>query len=141
MQLDYMVLADYVRQDNGVVHIIGAGIDTIQAPRLPSVQQLGVALRISFDAADQVGEEHRIKLSFVGPEHPVLTAEAILITPPHPPEVPEHWRIGVGVALQMAVPLSSYGDYTCEVAIDDGNEVDPRSFDFRVIPTQGQNQG
>ena len=141
MQLDYMVLADYVRQDSGVVHIMGAGIDTIQAPHLPAVQQLGVALRISFDAADQVGQQHRVKLSFVGPQHSVLTAEAVLVTPPHPPEVPEHWRIGLGVALQMPVPLPAYGDYTCELAIDDGSEIDPRSIDFRVIPTPGQSQG
>jgi hypothetical protein len=141
MQLDYMVLADYVRQDYGVVHIMGAGIDTIQAAHLPSVQQLGVAMRISFDTADQVGQQHHVKVSFLGPDHPVLTAEATFITPSQQPGVPEHWRTGLGVAFQIAVPLPSYGDYTCELAIDDGSDIDPRSIDFRVIRMPGLSQG
>lgn len=31
-ELDYMLLADYVRQDGGVVHVMGAGVDTVTAP-------------------------------------------------------------------------------------------------------------
>ena len=137
MQLDYMVLADYVRQDGGVVHIMGAGIDTVQVAHVPAVQPLGVALRISFDAADPVGQEHRVRVSFVGPEKPVLWAEAPFRTPPPPPDVPAHWRTGLGVAIQIPVPLPAYGDYACELAIDDGADLDPRSIDFRVIPRPG----
>lgn len=37
-ELDYMVLADYVRQDGGVVHIMGAGVDTVFASAVPTVQ-------------------------------------------------------------------------------------------------------
>lgn len=137
MQLDYMVLADYVRQDGGVIHIMGAGIDTVQVAHVPAVQPLGVALRISFDAADPVGQKHRVRVSFVGPERPVLWAEAPFSTPPHPPDVPEHWRTSLGVAIQIPVPLPEYGDYACELAIDNGAEIDPRSIDFRVIPRPG----
>ena len=36
-ELDYMVLADYVRQDNGVIHIMGAGMDTIATSAVPTV--------------------------------------------------------------------------------------------------------
>ena len=75
MQLDYMVLADYVRQDGGVIHILGAGIDTIVAARVPAIQPLGIALRISFDAADPIGQAHHVKVSFIG-QKPVLTVEA-----------------------------------------------------------------
>ena len=32
-ELDYMVLADYVRQDGGSIHIMGAGVDTVAASR------------------------------------------------------------------------------------------------------------
>lgn len=138
MQLDYMVLADYVRQDAGVTHIMGAGIDTIHAVHVPAVHPLGIALRISFDAADPVGQEHHVRISFVGPEQLVLTVEAPFSTPPHPPGVPEHWRTGLGVAIQLAVPLPEYGDYACELMIDDGAEIDARSIDFRVIPPPTQ---
>jgi hypothetical protein len=36
-ELDYMVLAEYVRQDNGVIHIMGAGVDTVATPAVPTV--------------------------------------------------------------------------------------------------------
>lgn len=129
--LDYMVLADYVRQDGGVIHILGAGMDTIQSPLVPFVQPLGVALRISFGTTEQVGEEHHVTVSFVGPDQPVLSASARFTTPPRPPGVPEHWRAALGVALQLAVPIPRYGDYSCELDIDDGTIT--QSYDFRVV--------
>lgn len=87
--LDYMVLADYVRQDGGIIHIMGAGIDTIASPVVPAVQPLGVALRISFDTTEQIGEEHRLTVTFVGPDQPVLSASARFSTPGRPPGVPD----------------------------------------------------
>lgn len=131
MQLDFMVLADYVRQDVGFMHIMGAGIDTIGTPILPAVQQMGVALRLSFDTTEHAGDEHSLTVSFIGPDSPVLTASARFATPVRPPGVPEHWRPGAQVALQFPVPLPSYGDYSCELEIDDGAIT--QSFDFRVI--------
>jgi Family of unknown function (DUF6941) len=133
-ELDYMVLADYVRQDGGVVHILGAGVDTVFAPVVPTVQPLGVAARISFSTTEQPGEQHQLKVSFIGPDSPVLEANARFVTPQRPPDVPPHWRIGLGIAIQIAVPLPQYGDYSCELSID--GEAITRSFDFRVVPPQ-----
>jgi hypothetical protein len=130
-ELDYMVLADYVRQDGGVVHIMGAGVDTIAAPAVPTVQPFGIALRMSFGTTEQPGEQHSLTLSFIGPDAPILSANANFVTPPRAPGVPEHWRTGLGVALQMAVPLPQYGDYSCELSIDNGIIV--KAYEFRVV--------
>lgn len=132
MQLDYVMLADYVRQDQGVVHIMAAGIDTIQTAKVPHVQQIGVALRISFDSTEPAGQEHEIRVTFVGPDQPILMAGAEFRTPEALDGLPVHWRRRLGVALQLPVLLPSYGDYTCEVSIDDGEQV-TGSADFRVI--------
>jgi hypothetical protein len=133
-ELDYMVLADYVREDHGVIHIMGAGVDTIGAPRVPTTQPLGVALRILFETTEEVGDEHGLTVAFVGPDQPVMNVSARFSTPPRPPGVPEHWRTAIGVALQMPVPLPRYGDYSCELAIDDQPK---KSIDFRVVqPSQ-----
>jgi len=132
-QLDYMVLADYVRQDGGVMHIMGAGVDTVGAPAVPIVQPFGVALRLSFDTTEEPGEEHGLTVSFIGPDNRVLDANATFITPPRPPGVPEHWRAGLNVALQIPVPLPQFGDYSCELSIDDGAIT--KSFEFRVVQT------
>jgi hypothetical protein len=135
-ELDYMVLADYVRQDSGVVHIMGAGVDTVTAPVVPTVQSFGVAIRISFDTTEVPGEQHDLLLSFIGPDNRLLDARAAFVTPPPPSDVPEHWRTTVGVALQLTVPLPQYGDYSCELSIDDGTIT--KSYDFRVVrPTLG----
>jgi hypothetical protein len=135
-ELDYMVLADYVRQDGGVMHILGAGVDTVAAPAIPAVQPFGVALRISFGTTEQPGTEHHLTVSFIGPDTPVLDANAEFITPARPSGVPEHWRTGLNVALQIAVPLPQYGDYSCELNIDDGAIV--KSFEFRVVRPAAQ---
>lgn len=133
MQLDYMVLADYVRQDGGVLHILGAGIDTIAVVRVPHVQPLGIALRISFDAGDPVGEQHQVKVTFMAADQIILIAQATFARPAPPEGIPVHWRTGAGVALQIPVLLPSEGDYTCEVVIDEAAVVEPKSTDFRVI--------
>ena len=137
-ELDYIVLADYVRQDGGAVHIMGAGIDTIAAPVVPAVQPLGIALRITFGTTEEVGEPHRLTLAFQSPDERVLEATADFATPAQPPGVPEHWRTAIGVALRLAVPLPRYGDYSLELDIDDG--MITRSIDIRVVqpPIPGQ---
>jgi hypothetical protein len=137
-ELDYMVLADYVRQDGAVIHIMGAAIDTIYAPIVPTVQPLGVALRISFGTTEEPGEEHHLTVSFIGPDRRLLDVSATFATPPRAPGVPEHWRTGLGIAVQIPVPLPQYGDYSCELHIDDG--LITKSYDFRVIPPAAQGE-
>jgi len=133
-ELDYMVLADYVRQDNGVIHIMGAGVDTITTTAVPTAVTLGVALRMSFDTTELPGEDHSLKVSFIGPDKPVLDVSAAFVTPPRPADVPEHWRTGLGLALQIPVPLAQYGDYSCTLSIDGDSIV--KSNEFRVIRSQ-----
>jgi Family of unknown function (DUF6941) len=132
-ELDYMVLADYVRQDgDGAIHIMGAGIDTIAVPVVPTMQPLGIALRITFGTTEEAGEPHRLTLGFQSPDERVFEATAAFFTPARPPGVPEHWRTAIGVALRLAVPLPKYGDYSVELDIDDGTIT--RSIDIRVVP-------
>ena len=135
-ELDYWVLADYVRQDGGVIHIMGAGVDTVIAPAVPTVQPFGVAARISFDTTEEPGEQHHLTVAFIGPDRRLLDASATFVTPPRQAGVPEHWRTALGIAIEVAVPLPQYGDYSCELAIDDGQIT--KSYDFRVIPPAAQ---
>lgn len=62
-ELDYMVLADYVRMDAGGVHIMGAGIDTITAPLVPTAHTVHAALHITFGritSASRLREDLRL---------------------------------------------------------------------------------
>jgi hypothetical protein len=138
-ELDYMVVADYVRQDGNVVHIMGAGVDTVFAPVVPTVQPFGIALRLTFGAEEEVGASHYLKITFQSADgEQLLVARSVFNTPPPKPGVPEHWRTAMGLAIQIPVPLPRYGDYSFELDIDDGAIT--KSIDVRAVrPGQDQN--
>lgn len=136
-ELDYVVLADYVRQDAGMTHIMGAGIDTFTVPEnhLPAVVPVGVVARITFDRRDEIGAEHEVSLIFHGPEDAELLRITRHLPAPAPaPGVPEHWRTAVSLTSKLALLLPAYGDdYRLEVVIDDDPRLS-RSVDVRVVP-------
>jgi hypothetical protein len=137
-ELDYVVLADYVRQDAGTIHIMAAGIDTFNVPAavLPAAVPVGIALRIMFSSQDPVGQMHSISLVFSGPPGDLLTASQRFPTPPPPPGVPPHWRTAVGIAVKIALPIPSHGDYALQVMIDDDPFIS-RRLDLRAVEPAG----
>jgi hypothetical protein len=62
-QLDFMVTADYVRAEGGMLHMIAAGVDTIIVQGVPTVRPLGVGLRILIDVAE-AREQHHVELIY-----------------------------------------------------------------------------
>lgn len=141
-EIDYVVLAEYVRQDAGMTHIMGAGIDTVTVPpdRLPAAIPCGVAVRITFDSRDQVGQEHELSLAFraVDAEEDVLSVSNRFPTPARPQGVPDYWRTALSVAFRLPLPIPAIGSYRLTATLDD----DPRrsrGLDFRAIgPDAGQ---
>lgn len=133
-ELDYVVLADYVRQDAGTIHIMAAGIDTFNLPAtvLPAAVPVGIALRIMFSSRDQAGEEHSLSLEFSGPPGNLLTARQRFHTPPPPPGVPDFWRTALGIVIRLALPIPSHGNYALQVMLDDDPRLS-RRLDLRAI--------
>lgn len=139
--LDYVVLAEYVRQDAGTVHIMGAGADTFFLPGVPAAAPAGIAARISFASTEEVGAEHRLNIIFQGADARLLEMVAPFNTPPQLPGVPEHWRTSVGFALRLILPFPQYGDYSLDVIVDDDPQLS-KSIDVRAIPVPpGQTPG
>ncbi|MGH3227306.1 MAG: DUF6941 family protein [Streptosporangiaceae bacterium] len=132
--MEYLLLADYVRQDAASTHIMGAGIDTFTVPegRLPVSVPVGVVARMSFDIRDQVGAEHQVSLIFHGPgDTELLRLTQRLRTPPPAPGIPEHWRTAANLIFRgLLLPLPNYGnDYRLEVIMDD----DPRLSESQYV--------
>ena len=135
-ELEYLVLAEYVRQDAGMTHIMGAGIDTFYVPaeNLPVAFPAGVVARVTFDSRDEVGAEHEISLVFQGPDgQDILTASQRFPVPPPPPGVPEHWRTAASLITRLALLFPSHGNYRLQMTLDDDPRLS-RSVDVRAIP-------
>jgi|SRR5258706_8391658 len=133
-ELDYVILADYVRQDEGTVHIMAAGLDTVKVPGsvLPAAWPVGIAVRIMFSARDPVGEIHKLSLEFSGPPGELLTATQHFPTPARPPGIPPQWRHAFGMAIRLALPLPSHGLYALQLVLDDEPRLS-RRLDLRAI--------
>lgn len=134
--IDYALLAEYVRQDSGLTHVMGAGFDTVTVPAegLPVAVPVGLAARISFDSQDPVGADHQLTFVFRGPDdEDIMILGHRFQTPEHPPEVPEHWRMGVGVALRLGLLFPRHGGYTLQVMLDDDPRIS-RTLFVRAVP-------
>lgn len=137
--IDYVVLAEYVRQDAGMTHIMGAGIDTLFVPEgQPVAVPVGVVARITFSSRDEVGAEHDISLVFQGPGGDLLTLTQRFPTPPPAPGVPEHWRQAVSIAFRLVLPIPGHGNYRLQVMLDDDPTLS-RSVDVRAVAPPAPN--
>jgi hypothetical protein len=130
-KLDFMILADYVRADHGVIHIIAAGIDTIQAAEVPTAHPVGIAIRFKFGSTEEVGTEHPLRLDFQSADRVLLSLQGTLSNPPHTAETPVHWERSASLVFQITLPIPSYGDYSLELILDDHPL---GSIDIRVVP-------
>jgi hypothetical protein len=140
-EIDYVVLAEYVRQDAGMTHIMGAGIDTIFVPEgQPVAVPVGIVARITFSSRDEVGAEHEISLVFKGPGgDDLLTVGQRFATPPPAPGVPEHWRTAVSLALRLALPIPGHGDYRLQVTLDEDPRLSRSVFVRAIAPPASPN--
>ena len=59
--LDFAILADYVRTHGGFGYLIAGGIDTIYAPEIPTGQNLGLLVRVAFTHAE-CGRPHSVEI-------------------------------------------------------------------------------
>ncbi|MGH3274491.1 MAG: DUF6941 family protein [Streptosporangiaceae bacterium] len=132
--LEYLVLADYVRQDAGMTHIMGAGLDTINVPvgQLPIGLPVGLVARISFNSRDDVGADHELKIVFHGPPGDLLTVTHRFKTPPPPPGLPDHWPTAMSIALRIPLPVPSHGNYQLRATLDDDPQMS-KLLDVRAI--------
>lgn len=130
LELDYLVLADYVRGDSGVLHIMGAGIDTVIAPSVPTAHAVGIAARIKFDATEEPGTPHKLSITFQGDDEVLASVHGTFMTPPPVGGTPVHWKTNVNLAMRATLPLPRYGDYSLDVVLDNHRV---KSIDLRVI--------
>ena len=79
-ELDFMVTADYVRAEGGVLHMIAAGFDVIFTPAVPAVRPVGVGLRLLVDVAE-ARQPHQIELIYQDADGHRLTEISGTVSP------------------------------------------------------------
>ena len=118
--LDFMVVADYVRTDAGVLHMVGAGFDTVTLPAIPGILQAGIGLRILLDVAE-AHDPHRFTIIFQNADGARLAEISGVVGPvgADTPEPPPGRSYGVLLALNTRLPISDQGDYSLDLILDD----------------------
>lgn len=122
-ELDFMVTADYVRAEGGVLHMIAAGFDTTFLPAVPGARSVGIGLRLLLDVAE-ARSEHRIALIYQDADGQRLAEIHGKLGPvgQDQPLPPEGRPFGVPMAFNLSLPMPAYGDYSLELFIDDQAE-------------------
>ncbi len=136
-ELDFMVTADYVRVEGGVLHMIAAGFDTTFAPTVPVAKQIGIGLRILLDVAE-AREQHLLTLIYQAADGQVLFEIRGSFGPVDPAEPlpPEGRPYGVPLAFNLPLPMPAYGDYSLELFLD-GHADPAKSITLTVRPMPG----
>lgn len=116
-ELDFMCVADYVRAESGVLHMIAAGFDTIYSPAVPSARQIGIGMRVLLTAAE-TRHEHSIELIFQDPDGQRLAQlNAMIPAQPIPPTGRPGRPFGAVIAFNILLPLPAYGDFSFELLV------------------------
>ncbi len=126
-----MVLADYVRIDNGIAHIIGANFDTIYASQLPSARTVHAALRFVASRDDVPGASHALQLIISSEDRQIGSLTGTVVIPDRSPGTPVHWRTGLFIDMQIPLLMTTYGDYAIDLVLN-GEQL--KSVDLRVVP-------
>jgi hypothetical protein len=119
-ELDFMVVADYVRTDAGVLQMIGAGFDTVQVPAVPGLLTAGLGLRILLDVAE-AADPHPFALIFRTADGARLAEVTGVIGPVagDSPQPSPGRPYSVVLALNTRLPIPAYGNYSLDLILDD----------------------
>jgi hypothetical protein len=118
-ELDFMVVADFVRQDGGVLQMTGAGFDTIFVPAIPTARQVGIGLRLLIDVAE-AQQQHHVELIYQDADGRRLTEVRGTVGPvsEDQPLPPPGRPFGIPFAFNLMLPIPAYGDYSLELVVN-----------------------
>lgn len=131
-ELDYMIIADHVRLEGGLLHMIGGGIDTVTATAAPAARVVGVAVRVQLFESE-CGSEHNLKIAFDHEDGKRLVSldGQFSAEYPHAANLPAGWKAPAAFVVNMPLPMPQYGNYSFKLYLD-GDWA--KTIPVRVIP-------
>lgn len=117
-ELDYALLADFVRSEGGLAHVIGASVDTIHVKEVPTGLNFGLLARITF-ASTECGRPHRLELIFQDMDGKQIFNLTGVVEPTSIEGLPVGWDTGFLWAMNFGVPIPALGQYVFHLLIND----------------------
>lgn len=116
-EVDFVALCEHVRVDNGLLHMISAGVDHAQIPAVPAGFNFGIGLRLAFTRLE-CEQEHAVVLVFQDEDGQSIARIDGRVRPEFPANTPPGWPTHATLAFNLGVPVPKYGIYSFELAVD-----------------------
>ena len=122
-KIDFAILADYVRVEGGIGHLVAGGIDTIYARQVPTGQNIGLMLRIEHTKTE-CDRPHRIEVIFMDEDGKELVKVNATGVPTWDDSWPPGWKSKSLIGFNFGIPLERYGIYSFRIVVNDSEEKD-----------------
>jgi hypothetical protein len=134
MRLDWALLANAAEgPPNGLVYILGAGIDTLWRDRFPAPFGGAMVLRLVTSRLES-GRAHKVEVHCSDEDGKAILAQPIVLTVPArqvPSEHPAGWDLAANIVINLAaVHIEKPGFYRFEIMVDDQQV---RTLPFRLV--------
>ena len=136
MKLDWALLASAAEgPPNGLVYILGAGIDTLWRDQYPAPFGGAMVLRLLTTRLESE-RPHKVEVHCSDEDGGAVLPQPIVLTiPPRqvPAEHPHGWDLAAHIVINLAgVPIARAGFYNFEILVDDQQV---RTLPFRAAQT------
>lgn len=128
--LDFMVVCDHVRAEGGLLHMLAAGLDKIIAAQVPTAHSFGVGVRLTLTRAE-CDTEHELHLIFQGADGERIMEMVARLKAEYPRDVPIGWPAKAVAALNVAIVLPRFGEYSLELLVN-GSHM--KAIPITVVP-------
>lgn len=134
MRLDWALLANAAEgPPDGLVYILGAGIDTLWRDEFPAPFGGAMVLRLATSRLESE-RAHKVEVHCSDEDgKPILAQPIAFMVPPRqvPPEQPQGWDLAANIVINLAaVRIDKPGLYRFEIMIDDQQV---RTLPFRLV--------
>src|SRR2546421_407355 len=134
MRLDWALLANAAEgPPNGLVYILGAGIDTLWREQFPAPFGGAMVLRL-LSSRIESGRPHKLEVHCTDEDGKSVLAQGLVLNLPSrsmPSDHPHGWDLASNIVINLsAVAIPKPGFYRFEILIDDQQV---RSLPFRAV--------
>ncbi|MDQ6722528.1 MAG: hypothetical protein M3003_17295 [Candidatus Dormibacteraeota bacterium] len=136
MRLDWALLANAAEgPPNGLVYVLGAGIDTLWRDQFPAPFGGAMVLRLVTSRLESE-RAHTVEVHCSNEDGKAILVQPIVLTvPPRqvPSEHPPGWDLAANIVINLAgIQIEKPGFYRFEIMVDDQQV---RTLPFRLVDT------